>query len=494
MNNAASSRRRILQLLLRDQCGVSAMLLAVTLPVLLLFGGLAIDTGAWFTTKRQIQSAADAAALSAAYEVNAGNVNVANNLVPAATEAAAQNFYTGNAPAALTGCTCPAGPNCSANGGPLVCYPYSDSLMTALGTTGVEVVLNQPINATLASWAVPSVTIAVKAVAIVKKLNEACILALSTTGTGIGLTGNYSLSMPNCTMGADSTSATAFDGVGNGCITAYTLVSPGEYSFTGNSVSPCASNGYDLSAGPYFGAATIANPYAGTLTHTFLTTGLPTTACAAPVITATTYTYPAAGNCVITSPSIVGNYTVNLSAGTSGTEIAGGLSFIGNGTINLSPGTYWITDGSLNLTGNITLDCPNCSPGGAGVTIIFTTTKGAAGTIGTLLPTGNVSITLNAPGSGTYAGYLMLQDTVAGATYTGGGTVGNAGSTFDGDGLLYFPSTDLTFVGNIQTASNCLVAIANQFSFTGNIGLASSGCPTAGLTVLPTLNTVALAE
>src|SRR5271155_4816837 len=59
--------------LLRDDRGVTAMLVAITLPVLLLFGALAIDTGAWFTTKRQIQSAADAAALSAAYEVVAGN-------------------------------------------------------------------------------------------------------------------------------------------------------------------------------------------------------------------------------------------------------------------------------------------------------------------------------------------------------------------------------------------------------------------------------------
>jgi spore maturation protein SpmB len=183
-----------------------------------------------------------------------------------------------------------------------------------------------------------------------------------------------------------------------------------------------------------------------------------------------------------------------MSGGASLTQIIGGLSFTGNGTINLAPGIYWITDGSLILNGNVLLTCTMCSPGGAGVTIIFTTTQGNAGTIGTLrVPIGgSLAITLNAPSTGPYAGYLMVQDTVAGVTPTAGGPIGSPGATLSG--LLYFPSTSLSFVGNIQAdASNCLVAVAKSLSLTGNIGLNASGCPTAGLTSTPAIFSVFLA-
>lgn len=463
--------------LLRDTRGVTAMLVAVTIPVLFLAAGLGIDTGAWFTTKRQIQSAADAAALSAAYEVKAGS----SNLVQAATEAARQNYYTGSAPTL----TC-------AGGGPLVCYPYPDSLMTALGVSGVEVILDQPINSTFASWALPSVTIATKAVAIVKALNNACLLALAPTGTGIGMNGIYSITMPNCTIAADSTSASAIDNVGIGCIQASTLVTPsgsGGYSFTGISSSPCTANGYDLTSPPQSG--TIPNPYAGTLTHTFLTAGMPTsppcTLTMTGVVGIGTYTY--SGNCVIPPggplASMSGINTINLSGGT---QIDGGMTIAGTDTINLSPGTYWITNGNMNLTGIIKLDCPTCTSS-MGVTIIFTNTTG---TTGTLSATGIVTTTLNAPSSGTYAGYLMLQD--PDAPSTAAGQTGIAGSTFTGTGLLYFPSTAMTFVGIGNTTASCLVAVANTFNITGIDSFDDSGCPTAGLSTLPGLTTVVLAE
>jgi len=155
------------------------------------------------------------------------------------------------------------------------------------------------------------------------------------------------------------------------------------------------------------------------------------------------------------------------------------------------PGTYWITGGNLNLNtlaGTITLTCQGCSPGGRGVTIIFT--QGSAGTIGTLSEVGNVNIILNAPSPGTaYAGLLMVQDEVV--LPTDGGTIGNAGSL---SGLIYFPSTSLSFAGNIQTdASNCLLAVAKSLSLTGNIGVNASGCQKAGLTTVPTVLSVFLA-
>jgi Flp pilus assembly protein TadG len=488
----------------RDRCGAVAVAVAVALPVLAGLAGLAIEVGLWFAVQRQNQAAADATAYSAALEYAAQlQTGITTSPTTAATTTAGYNLFS-NANCSTSGST-----NCTL----YPCYGYTVGstcdTSSASGTlnaplNAVQVALTQPLNTGLVDWVTAffaptsahsspttsSVTITTTAIAAFPQTSTACLLALEQSGTGISLTGNYSLTMPNCSVAADSTSGTAIDGVGNGCIEAYTMLSPGGYSFTGNSVSPCTANGYDLTSPPK--SKSVPNPYATTLTHTFLSNGLPTTSCGAPTITgapgAQTYTYP--GNCDITGGvSLLGNDNINLSGGT---QIAGGLSLTGNGTINLSPGTYWITDGSLTLVGNITLECTSCSPGGPGVTIIFTTTKGSSGTIGTLLPTGNVTIDLNAPASGTYAGYLLLQDTVTGATYTSGGTVGNASSTLSG--LIYFPSTNLNFVGNIQTnASSCLVAVADQFSLTGNIGLDDSGCKTAGLTTVPELLSVYLA-
>jgi len=469
--------------LLRDRRGVSAVTVAIIFPVMIGFAGLGVDTGMWYTIKRQNQSAVDAAAISAAYELLAGKTDVANDLTPAASEAAARNGYAGNAPTVI--------------------YPYSDSIVG----NGVKVTLQQNQSPWFSSWFLPSssVTIANQAVATVKPTNNnACVLTLGTgtglTGspTGIGLTGNYSVTMPNCALVADSPIAAAIDGVGNGCITALTIVSAGEYSFSGNSY-PCQSNGYSLTLPPTLGGPNIANPYAGIYTHTFLTANMPTSpACTPTMPEFGIYAY--SGNCVITGGFPVFWKSINLSGGT---QIAGGLSLTGSpvGTINLSPGTYWITDGSLTLNGNITLQCPSCALEGPGVTLIFTTTKGSVGTIGTISASADVNIDLNAPASGSYSGLLMAQDTLPGASYAssfsclvvpGGCMSGNSSSTLSG--LIYFPSSQLNFLGNIQTVSNCLVIVAKSVTLTGNAGLSSSGCQTAGLTTVPTLNTVALAE
>ena len=55
-----------------DNSGASAALVAIALPALIGFGALGAETGVWFTIKLQNQSAADAAAISAAYEIIAG--------------------------------------------------------------------------------------------------------------------------------------------------------------------------------------------------------------------------------------------------------------------------------------------------------------------------------------------------------------------------------------------------------------------------------------
>jgi Flp pilus assembly protein TadG len=55
--------------ILQDKRGASATIVAIALPALIGFGALGAETGAWYAIKLRNQSAADAAAISAAYEV-----------------------------------------------------------------------------------------------------------------------------------------------------------------------------------------------------------------------------------------------------------------------------------------------------------------------------------------------------------------------------------------------------------------------------------------
>ena len=86
LSNFTRSLRDPIARLWRDERGVSAVMVAISLTVVIGFGALGAETGMWYAIKRQNQSAADAAAISAAYEVLAGNTNVTTYLTPAATQ------------------------------------------------------------------------------------------------------------------------------------------------------------------------------------------------------------------------------------------------------------------------------------------------------------------------------------------------------------------------------------------------------------------------
>jgi hypothetical protein len=438
----------VLTLFSHEERGASAMVVAIALPGLIGFGALGAETGLWYTIKLQNQSAADAAAISAAYEVIADKTNIARDLVPAASEAAAQNGYTGTTPA--------------------VVYPYSDGVVS----NGVAVTLQQTQGAFLASPFLPSVTVTSKAVAVVEVLDNLCILALGPSSTDVDIATSTRLDMRNCSIAANSISKTAIELNGStSSLAAATLVTAGEVSLQGVPINPAAPpSQFTLGSPARIGAPSISDPYAGSLTHTFLTAGPP----AMPAKCVSTPRYP---NSQICGPLKIKN------------------------SIDLLPGTYWITDGDLDLETNGVLKCTSCNPiTGAGVTIILTTAKASGGTVGTVnILAANATIdNLNAPHSGTFKGLLIVQDSNG---LPPGTTIHSSGGTFWGgpgqtlNGLVYFPNSSLTFHGNpIATGSKCLLLVINSVNVNANSSLDTAGCASAGLTNLPTVSTVALAE
>src|SRR5262245_53976480 len=170
-----------------EQQGASAIIVALALPGLIGFGALGAETGVWFTIKLQTQSAADAAAISAAYEVIAGRTDPTGSLVTAASTAAARNGFKGEVPTVI--------------------FPYSDGIASG----GVAVTLQQKQEALLAATFLPGVTVASRAVAVIEVLDNPCVLALATSGTAVEVGGAAQLYMPGCSAVANSISGSAID-------------------------------------------------------------------------------------------------------------------------------------------------------------------------------------------------------------------------------------------------------------------------------------------
>jgi len=426
--------------ILHDDRGVSAAIVAIALPSLIGLGALGVETGAWFTTKLRNQSAADAAAISAAYEVLAGKANVINDLAPAA---AARNGYSGSIP--------------------VIEFPYSDAIVV----NGVAVTLQQTQEPMLAAMFLSGVTVANKAVAVIEVLDNPCILALGTANTGVELAASTSLFMPNCSIVANSVSGTAIELLSSSSsITAATLVTAGEIAVQGNPIDPAAPPPeFSLGSLAEIGAPTVADPYASTLSHSYITAGMPTSLCK-PTTSGSVTVYKT-GNCKFSGLDIKTGYTVDL-----------------------APGTYWVT-GNLVVQSNGRLECSICDPvKGTGVTIILTSQTSKIGYVSI----SNATFELNAPSSGRFAGVVMVQD-ANGLPYTRSyNTVtGAAGATLNG--LVYFPKTSMTFHGSPSTTGpKCLLLVVSSLNVDASSNLDIGGCASAGLTNLPTVYTVALAE
>lgn len=463
---------------MQDDRGVTLVLTALTMSVLLAITGLAVDTGWWYTLRRQNQSAADASALSAAYELLVGKCGTASCMTPFASTAATQNGYSGTTPA--------------------VTYPYNSD------ATLVQVITQQNQGTWFAAiTGLNLVTIANRAVAQVTILDTPCTYVLNPTAPkAFSITGSAQMQSPSCSICVDSKASDSIymQGANNAILQADTLITAGQISTTGQ---PKLTLNHPAQVGAKQSACN--DPYANVLTHTFLTQGMPTSPTCTTTPNTSTNKVSVSGSCSIAGSAIAppkNGGTVNMSGNT---EITGNWN-IQNETVNLAPGTYWITDGNLALGSNSTLECTACVPGGAGVTIILTTAKSSGGTVGNVTQQANAIIdSLNAPGSGTFDNLLLIQDSnglPSGTTFTTPGNCKTSCSTFQGspgqtlDGLVYFPNTALTFQGNPTTGNtSCLLTVANTLTLAGNTTvMATTGCPTSGPGGVHQIKTVALVQ
>src|SRR6516165_12174789 len=236
-NNAGPSPPEFLRRLLRDRRGVSAVFVALASTALIGFVALGVEVGLWYAVKRQDQSAADAAAISGAYELAAeqGQSGLYSDICKLAQRDAASNgftFQSYSCPTSSPGCTNPSSGQMCVNNPPV-------SSTTLNGdNTAVEVILNRQENTLLANLFLANVTIGSHAVAKVNLPGYTCDLSLAKPGTGISVQGSGTLNLTGCGMAANSSDAAAisFGGGNNDVLDASWFQTVGNYNANGNPV------------------------------------------------------------------------------------------------------------------------------------------------------------------------------------------------------------------------------------------------------------------
>ena len=415
-----------------EESGQMLILVALNTALLFAFLALAIDVGLLFRAKRQMQVAADAAAVAGALDYKF------NNSVTSAQAA-------GKAASTSNGVT-------DGTNGAVVTINVPPTSGPYTGTAGfVEAIVSQPSTTFFMSMShLTSVRVAGRAV-VGGGTSAGCIWTLARSGTDISLTGSGALSAPNCAIYDDSSSSNALTLTGSGSITGKSIGISGGYTLTGSG---------SLHPTPVTGIAPAADPLASLAPPT-IPSGTCSSSCTQSFTGSANHTL-GPGN--YTSISNTGSGTLTLTAGNY--IINGNLSNTGSGNLVLGAGNYTIT-GNFTDTGSGTLTI------GAGQQIVIgnlsltgsgtLTARGVTFyTKGTSTVTGSGSMDIEAPTSGTYDGVLFYQD--RSDTHT----VSVTGSGSDKiQGIFYAPSAPLTLTGS-GSVSIAADFIADSISLTGS--------------------------
>lgn len=350
-----STRRKCASFLdlLRNEAGMGVVGVGLAMPALLGVTGLGVEVGLWYKQKHELQLAADAGALAAAYELarsNEGGITAV-----ALTQAQKNGFSIASGTIAVA-------PNISG------------------GTGSVAVTLTRQATRLLSALFLDDdFAIAASATASVQVTGDACVLALDPAlGKALDIQGSTILDMPSCTLAANSSSATAVTVSGSATLTAASL---------------WAHGGTDIG-----GSAQVTLPN-GRLDHMWMI-GDPYGA----------LTIPAIGSCTYTNKSY-SNVTVTISPGV----YCSGLSFGSQSVVTLQPGVYYVLDGDLSVGAQAKLRC-NCV-GMQGVTFVLTTKTNVAKIGQVKINGGSdVQLTAPSDPTSPFVGILIYQDRRATST------------------------------------------------------------------------------
>ena len=349
--------------LFAGQRGTVAILIGLSMSVLI--GAIALGTDVTYVMykHRQMQTAADAAALAAAVALSKGYPT--DYALEARAITASSGFVNGTNGVTVTVNKPPASGSYTQN------------------ASAVEVIVVKPEALKLVSvFSSAAFNVTARAVAVKGTSGDYCVLTTDTSSaTGLSASNGVNVNLNQCGAAVNATGSSALSVTGGATLNTLSASVGGQTT---------VSNGGTLHAtnGVLQNQAAIADPYASV-----------------PV--------PALSGCNYTNRSL--NYSASVQQLTPGTY-CDGLSISNGAKVSMAPGIYYIKSGSFSLAGGSTLT-------GTGVTIVLTknTTNYATATVGN-----GSTITLSAPTTGPTAGIVFFSDRAAPTsgtiTFNGGST------------------------------------------------------------------------
>ncbi|HXS49977.1 MAG TPA: Tad domain-containing protein [Sphingomicrobium sp.] len=422
---------KFLKKLWRDRRGNALVIAGAALPMVVGAAGLATDTIQWTLWKRQLQRAADSAAIAGVYERESANgaTTTVDSTVSHDLTLNLHTFYglkTGN-------------PNCS--GKCTLVFPADSGVETDQVTVTIAIQQRLPFSSFFLHTP-PTIT-ATATAASIPAGGDACIEALDTTSTtGVTFSGNAAVEMPDCDIFSNTSGTNSAIGRGSAAVTANSVGGVGGIQ---------QSNNFTVNAyRPYSPA--LNDPYANVNPD------------------------PADMHC--TSSALTPNTDFGSLA--SGTNCFSSLSVGPNQTLNI-PASYsgpiYINGGGVDFKG--TFNCSSC-------TIVLTNSSGSStATIGQLTTNATANVNITAPTTGTYKGIAIMQDRRS-TTCTGNCNTINGNSASVITGAVYFPNQEVWYNGTGTTTATCTMFVAKRITFTGNSGTSNkfkslADCSSEGL-------------
>ena len=394
--------------LLSSERGNVIVICAAVMPLLIGSAAMAVDAIDLSLSKRDLQRAADSAALAGAYALVQSK--------PVATSVTHDLTFNNKVTQTST--------------------PVIENAPTVGAYAGnnqaVRVVLtSQQRKPFISFFSSTAPTVRVEATAAIVFAGKYCMVSLETGNvTGITFAGSSSVNL-GCGVAANSRSANAVSAGGSSTIVASPIAAVGNVPASTSYVQP-----------------TVLMPYSPPQTDPFA--GLPVPSVPTPC-----------------SPElkVQPNSTVTVPTAASGVYCYRGMDI--KGTLNLAPGTYYVDGGTAAFGSQA-----NVTGTGVTIILTSSTAATDPASIATISMHGGAIIDLTAPSTGTYAGVLMYQDprTVAGTTATingnsashfeGGFYFPRSDLSFNGNtGLrtecMQLVARRLSFSGNSSVSNTC---------------------------------------
>ena len=384
------------------------LVVALSMAAILVFLVLALDVGDALVVKRQLQTAADAAAIAGALEIQQCAAPDCSVMQTAAAKSMAENGFAN--PTVLTSCASSAGTDLAltVNNGPCALGAIDPNFGN---TSYVEAVATkqQPL---MFAWIV-----GMKAMTLSARSEagfgppSACVIGLDPAAPQTILSNGNSDLEANCAIADDSESGTALMVNGHA-----TLISTGNNKGISVVGGDLINGNPTVSPTPTTDASSVPDPFSQ----------LPA---------------PASSSCNYSNYSVNGRATTTLYPGTYC-----GLNINGGANVTLSPGVY-VMNGNTVINGGSTLS-------GSGVMLYIAS--------GQWIMNGGSHVDLVAQTTGTYAGILFFQSRTDNSQF-----IVNGDATSAWQGALYVPDGQLLLNGGSNVAAYTFV-VADTILVNGN--------------------------